>query len=86
MKSLEQRIAKIEERNKKVEADKAWEVSVTREIFIAVCTYFVVGLFLSVIQIQHPWLNSIVPTIGFILSTLTLPIIKKNWIKKFYDN
>lgn len=83
MENLEQRIEKIEERNKKVEADKAWEVSVTRKIFIAVFTYLIIGLFLTSIKIQSPWLNAIVPTIGFLLSTLTLPIIKKTWTRKF---
>ena len=34
MEALEKRIKKIEERNKKVELDKAWEGSKTRKILI----------------------------------------------------
>lgn len=84
MENLEQRIAKIEERNRKVEADKAWETSATRKIFIAVFTYLAIGLYLSVIDVQRPWINAIVPTVGFIFSTLTMPIIKKLWIEKMW--
>jgi len=85
MKNLEQRIAKIEERNCKVEVDKAWETSATRKIFIAVFTYLAIGLYLSVINVQRPWINAIVPTVGFMLSTLTMPIIKRLWIEKVWS-
>jgi hypothetical protein len=84
MENLEQRVAKIEERNRRVEADKAWETSITRKIFIAVCTYIVIGLFLSAIKVQRPWLSAIVPTVGFVLSTLSMPFIKKFWVEKLW--
>jgi hypothetical protein len=82
--NLEQRIEKIEARNIRVEVDKAWETSITRKVFIAVCTYIVVGLFLSIINVQHPWLSAVVPTVGFLLSTLTMPVIKNIWIEKIW--
>lgn len=72
----------IKQRNKKVEADKAWEISRTRKIVIAALTYFIIVLFLWIIDVSYPWLNAFVPTIGFYLSTLILPTIKKYWIKK----
>jgi hypothetical protein len=84
MENLEQRIEKIEERNRKVEAEKAWETSATRKFFIAVCTYLVIGLFLSIIKVQRPWLSAVVPTVGFLLSTFTVPVIKKIWIEKIW--
>ena len=84
MESIEQRIAKIEARNRKVEGDKAWEISATRKIAIAICTYFIIGLFLFVVKVQRPWLSAFVPTLGFVLSTLTLPIIKRIWIEKIW--
>jgi hypothetical protein len=71
----------IKERNKRVEADKAWETSKARRIIISVLTYFVVVIFLISIDVQHPWLNALVPTIGFLLSTLTLNYFKKIWIR-----
>ncbi len=78
---LEKRIQKIDERNKRVEADKAWEISWARRIIIAILTYLTIVLFFTVNNFINPWRNAVVPTIGFILSTLTLSIFKKIWIK-----
>lgn len=84
MGSIEERLEKIERRNQKVESDKAWEGSWTRKIVLIVFTYAAVGLYLNVINVQSPWVNAIVPSIGFLLSTLTLPWIKTLWIKNIY--
>ncbi|MDO8511220.1 MAG: hypothetical protein Q7S55_03580 [Nanoarchaeota archaeon] len=81
MKSLEKRLGAIEQRNKKVELDKAWEMSWLRKILIAVLTYITVVLFFLVAQLPKPFINSIVPTTGFVLSTLSLPFFKKLWTK-----
>ena len=85
IKILEEKIRKIEKRNKKVESDKAWETSITRRFLLMLFTYLTIGFYLQAINIFHPWLNSIVPTIAFMLSTLTLPLFKKLWIKYFYN-
>lgn len=79
---LEKRIEKIEQRNKKVELDKAWEGSCTRKILIIIFTYATIGLYLRFIVGIDPWINAIVPTIGFLLSTLTLPYFKELWMRK----
>lgn len=81
---LEKEIKQIKQRNKQVETDKAWETSLSRKILLAIFTYLAIGLYLNVIAIQAPWLNAIVPTVGFLLSTLTLPYFKKLWKKKIY--
>lgn len=81
MKNLEKRLEAIEQRNRKVELDKAWETSWLRKILIAVLTYVTVVLFFLVAQLPKPFINSIVPTAGFVLSTLSLPFFKKVWIK-----
>lgn len=81
--TIEERLDKIEQRNKKVEADKAWETSWTRRFFIALFTYLVISLYMSAIGVNQPLLNAIIPTIGFLLSTLTLSFVKKIWIDKF---
>lgn len=78
---LKQEINKIKERNKKVEIDKAWEVSYTRRILLTVFTYLAIGVYLKVINIPNSWLNAIVPAIALMLSTLTLPFLKNIWIK-----
>lgn len=80
-KNLESRVRKIEARNKRVETDKAWEISWTRRILIAIFTYFAIALYLKAIEIPNSWLNAIAPTVGFLLSTLTLPLFKNIWIK-----
>jgi len=84
--NLDKRVFLIEERNKKVEADKAWETSWLRRILLAIFTYLAVALYLRSIEISQPWLNAIVPAAGFMISTLTMPIFKKIWLKYFYNN
>ena len=81
---LEKEIKQIKQRNKQVETDKAWETSLSRKILLAIFTYLAIGLYLNVIAIDTPWLNAIVPTVGFLLSTLTLPYLKELWKKKIY--
>ena len=82
LKELEREIEKIKERNKKVELDKSWETSITRKTIIAIFTYLAIAIYLWAINIPLPFLNAIVPTVGFVLSTLTLPYFKKIWIKR----
>lgn len=80
---FKQEISEIKERNKKVETDKAWETSITRKVLIALLTYIVMVFLLSAIQNISPYINALVPTLGYLLSTLTVPVVKKYWIKKF---
>lgn len=83
MKELESRIYSIEKRNKRVEEDKAWETSWLRRICICVLTYIVVVIYSYFIRkIDNIFLSSLVPVIGFTLSTLSLGIIRKIWEKR----
>lgn len=77
--NLEQEIINIKERNRKVESDKAWEVSWTRRILISVLTFIVAEAWLIVIHEPNSWLKALVPVLGYILSTLTIPAIKNFW-------
>jgi len=81
MRDLEKRLKAIEQRNKKVEIDKAWETSWARKIIITILTYAIIVIFFHVAQLPKPFINSIIPTIGFVISTLSLPFFKKLWIK-----
>lgn len=81
-KTLEERIARLETRNKRVEADKAWETSWTRRLAIMALTYIVVVIYLKFVVHIDPWINALVPVIGFFLSTLTLSVIKQHWVAK----
>ncbi len=78
---LEKRISKIEQRNKEKEIDKSWETSITRKILLMVFTYLAIGLYMNAVEIKNPWLNAVIPTVGFFLSTLTLPFFKNLWTK-----
>jgi hypothetical protein len=84
MKDLEKRIEKIEARNRRVEADKAWETSLTRKLLIAIFTYLIIAAYLQFVVRIDPWINAIVPTAGFVLSTLTMPFFRKVWEKWGY--
>ena len=84
LEQLEHEIQAIKDRNRKVEADKAWELSLTRKILVAVLTYIVIVIFFYFVQLPEPFLNAIVPTVGFMLSTLSIPVFKRVWIKWFY--
>lgn len=79
--TLEERVSVIEGRNKRVELEKAWEVSWTRRILVAIFTYLAIGLYLQAINVFRPWVNAIVPTTGFLLSTLTLPFFRSLWAR-----
>ncbi len=78
---LQKEIAEIKSRNIRVEQDKAWEVSLTRKIWLSVITYSVVVLFFLVAQLPNPFTNALVPAIGFLISTFTLKFVKNFWIK-----
>ena len=81
--NLEERINKIEERNKRVELDKRWETSWTRKISIMVLTYIVVIIYSYIInKYDNILFSSLVPVIGFTLSTLSLNIIRRVWEKQ----
>jgi len=83
MKELEKEIAQIKERNKRVEKDKAWETSWTRRICIMILTYIVVVIYSYIVQkYNNIFFSSIVPVIGFTLSTLSLKLVRKIWEKK----
>ena len=82
MKDLESRIEKIEERNKRVENDKAWETIMLRKILIIIFTYIFAVLYLKIADTTNPFFGAVVPCVGFYLSTWSINIIKKWWISK----
>lgn len=69
---LEQEIIALRERNARVESDKAWETSYSRKISVALLTYIVIAFFFVFMNFQKPFINALVPTIGFLLSTLSI--------------
>jgi len=80
---LEERVKSIEERNKRVETDKALETSIIRKVCICILTYVVVIIYSYIIRkYDNILLSSLVPVIGFTLSTLSLKLVRKIWEQK----
>ncbi len=75
-------IKEIKQRNKRVELDKKWETSWTRKILICIITYIIVVIYSYLInEYKNIFLSSLVPVLGFIISTLSLKFIRKIWEK-----
>lgn len=80
MEELKKEIENIKNRNKRVELDKRWETSFTRRLCICILTYIVVVIYTYMIsKISNIFLSSLVPVIGFSLSTLSLKGVRKIW-------
>lgn len=84
LKAIETEITAIKERNHRVEGDKAWETSYFRIGSIAAITHIVVAVFLYNIGVSNFLVGAFVPVFGFILSSQSLPFIKRWWIKNRY--
>lgn len=81
LESLETEIEKIKERNRRVEADKTWETSWTRRIFIGISAYIIIAIFLVIIEADRPLISAIIPALAYILSTLSLDPLRTWWLK-----
>ena len=83
MEELKKELDEIKLRNKRVELDKKWETSFTRKLCIAILTYIVVVIYSYMInKVTNIWLSSLVPVIGFTLSTLSLKGVRMLWEKR----
>lgn len=89
MQDIEKRIEQIEKeieiirkRNKKVETDKAWEISLFRTLLISLSIYLVSFVAFYFIGIRNYLVNALIPTIGYFLSTRSFTVIKKWWIER----
>jgi hypothetical protein len=81
IKKIEEAIEAIQKRNISVENNKAWERSSIRILSISIITYIVAISILYILHAPHIFLNACIPVCGFILSTQSLPSIKKIWLK-----
>lgn len=79
---VERKLEEIIQRNQRVELDKEWEMSLRRKLIIAFGTYCITSVVFSLIKVPAPMLNALIPTIGYVLSTLTLGKVKKLWLTK----
>lgn len=79
---LNQQLKEVQNRNKRVEIDKAWETSLTRRLIIVLLTYFVMVLFFFFARLPKPFINAIVPAVAFVISTMTIDAVKRIWIRQ----
>ena len=84
--NIEERVQKIEERNIRVQAEKAWETSNFRILTIMIVTYIIASGTLLFIDNSNPFRNALIPTLGYLLSIQSLPFIKKWWISRYLKN
>ena len=82
---LQDEIAAIKQRNARVDANKAWETSRFRLYTIALFTYLMMLLLMVVIGTEQPFISAIVPTAGFLLSNLSVRLIKQYWLERIYQ-
>lgn len=82
IKKLQEEIAALKARNKKVEANKKWEMSWIRRTLVALLTYGVMVIFMMVAQYDQPFLGALIPTIAYLISMSTLTFFKNCWLKK----
>lgn len=78
---LQKEIEEIKRRNRRVELDKAWETSGIRKLIILCLTYIVIVIFFVVARLPKPFVNAIVPSLAFVLSTMSVPVFKNLWLK-----
>ncbi|MDO8553863.1 MAG: hypothetical protein Q7S22_03595 [Candidatus Micrarchaeota archaeon] len=77
-------IREIKERNARVDTDKSWETSKTRRAIIGISIYLIAVFLFNLIKTPNPFLDALIPSLAFILSTLTLPFFKQWWLKTLY--
>jgi len=82
LKELEAEIDRIKSRNQRVEADKAWETSFTRRMFISMSTYVLMVIFMAVLQVDKPFVSAVIPAVAYLISTVSLGMLKSWWLRK----
>ena len=84
--AFQETLAAIQERNRKVELHKAWEISKTRRAFIAVMTYLTAFSYMRFgldEDVTDAFMHAFVPMGGYLLSTYSLPLIRDHWTRRF---
>ena len=75
-------IESLKKRNKKVELEKAWEISLERKISVAVITYIIVVIIMYFLNFENIFINALIPTIWYILSTIGVNPMKNIYIRR----
>ena len=77
--AIDKEIEHLRSRNQRVDSNKAWEQSFVRKGTVAIITYIVTLLVFTSIGASEPYLNAFIPTVGYLLSTLSLSFVRSFW-------
>lgn len=83
---LKKEIHSIKERNKRVEANKAWETSRARHIFIAVSSFLLIYIVMLLINADQPFFNALISALSYLLSTFSYDLLKSWWLKQHHES
>jgi hypothetical protein len=78
-------LAEIQARNERVEREKAWETSWTRRLVISGATWIAAWLWLLGLGVEHAARQALVPALAYVVSTLSLPFLRRWWIRIRFD-
>lgn len=85
LEEIQKEIDLIKKRNSRVEADKAWETSGARILFIVAATYIITATVFYLIGVKNFLLSALIPTLGYYLSMQSLPSVKGWWVRRFLN-
>jgi len=80
LRALEETVEELRDRNRRVESEKGWETSLSRKILLSGLTYGITALVFWKIAVPDPLANALIPTTGYVISTLTIPWAKQIWV------
>ena len=80
--AVEKEIETVKKRNTRVEGEKAWEISAFRKVLLTGVTYVASAIVLKMIERERFLIEALVPAVGYVLSTLSLPALKRWWIER----
>ena len=81
LEDIRKELAEVRARNLRVEREKAWETSWARRLVIAGATWVGAWLWLLGLGAEHAALQALVPSGAYTLSTLSLPVLKRVWMR-----
>src|SRR5689334_7596308 len=81
LEDIRRELAELRERNIRVEREKAWETSWARRLLVAAMTWLGAWLWLRELGAEHAALQALVPSGAYAVSTLTLPVLRRWWMR-----